>query len=162
MIQRTLILLKPDCVQRQFCGEIITRFEKAGFKIVGMKLVKPNENQFAQHYADVKDRHGEKIFNNNLKAMIFGPIVAMVLEGANAIESVRKMIGSTEPRQALPGTIRGDYSHQSYAIADKNDIGVKNLIHASADEADAQREVSLWFTNQELYDYKTVHDVHLF
>lgn len=162
MIQRTLVLLKPDCLQRQFCGEIFTRFEKVGLKIVALKMVKPDENHFAQHYYDVKERHGEKIFKNNLKAMMIAPVIAMVLEGVNAIGNVRKMIGPTEPKEALPGTIRGDYSHQSYAIADKNDIGVKNLVHASANETDAQREIALWFNEAELYNYKTVHEVHLF
>lgn len=162
MIQKSLVLLKPDCLQRQFCGEILTRFEKAGFKVVGMKMIKPDEEQFGKHYYDVKERHGEKIYNNNLKAMTMAPVVAMVLEGANAIETIRKMVGPTEPKQALPGTIRGDYSHQTYAIADANDIGIKNLIHASANQEDAQREIGLWFTEEELYNYKTVHEVHLF
>ncbi len=162
MIQKTLVLLKPDCIQRQFCGEILTRFEKAGYKIIGMKMLQKDEEHYAKHYYDVAERHGEHILVRNQKSMTTGPVIALILEGANAIESIRKMVGATEPKQALPGTIRGDYAHQSYAIADKNDIGIRNLVHASANEKDAEYEINLWFNQDELHNYKTVHEVHLF
>jgi len=161
MIERTLVVLKPDCVQRSFSGEIITRFEKAGYKIVGMKMVWKDADFFKKHYHDVEERHGTEILMGNVRAMIHGPVIAFVLEGVSAIESVRKMVGPTEPRQALPGTIRGDYSHYTYKLADTNKIAVKNLIHASANQEDADREIKLWFNADELHSYKTVHDIHV-
>ncbi len=162
MIQKTLVLLKPDCVQRQLCGEILQRFERTGFKIVGMKMLHKGEDHYAKHYYDVAERHGQEIFKKNLKAMTAGPVIAMVLEGEDSIECVRKMVGSTEPKSALPGTIRGDYSHQNYAAADRAGMGIKNLIHASANPKDAEYEIGLWFSDDEMHSYKTVHEAHLF
>lgn len=158
MIERTLVLLKPDCVQRGFMGEIISRFEKAGFKAIGMKMVWVDKEFSKQHYAE----HVEKPFYTGLESMItLGPVLALALEGVDAIENVRKMVGSTEPKGAAPGTIRGDYAHVSYGHADEKGIGVKNLIHASANPDDAKKEVALWFNEDELHSYKTVHDVHI-
>lgn len=158
MIERTLVLLKPDAVQRCVMGEIITRFEKAGFKMVACKMVWVDKEFSKEHYAE----HVEKPFYQGLEDMItLGPVLAMVLEGVDAIETVRKMVGSTEPKGALPGTIRGDYAHVSYSHADEKGIGVKNLIHASANKEDAKREVALWFTPSEMHSYKSVHDVHI-
>lgn len=158
MIERTLVLLKPDAVQRCHTGEILTRFERAGLKIVGMKMVWADKDFSKKHYKE----HVEKPFYPGLESMITeGPVVALVLEGVEAIGTVRKMVGSTEPKAAAPGTIRGDFAHVSYGYADQQNIGVKNLIHASANADDAAKEVSLWFTNQELHTYKTVHDVHI-
>lgn len=158
MIQRTLVLLKPDAVQRCYAGEIITRFEKAGLKIVGMKMVWADKAIAQEHYAE----HVEKPFYPGLENMITeGPVIAFVLEGVEAIATVRKMVGSTEPKGAAPGTIRGDYAHASYGYADEKGIGLKNLIHASANTEDADKEVSLWFSKEEMHTYKTVHDAHL-
>ena len=158
MIQRTLVLLKPDAVQRCYAGEIITRFEKAGLKIVGMKMVWVDKEMAQEHYAE----HVEKPFYPGLENMITeGPVIAFVLEGVEAIATVRKMVGSTEPKGAAPGTIRGDYAHASYGYADEKGIGLKNLIHASANTEDADKEVSLWFSKEEMHTYKTVHDAHL-
>ena len=158
MIQRTLVLLKPDAVQRAYAGEIISRFEKAGMKIVGMKMVWVNKEFAKQHYAE----HVEKPFYPGLEALItMGPVIAMVLEGVEAIAKVRKLVGPTEPKDAPAGTIRGDFAHISYGYADKKGLGIKNLIHASADEKDAKKEVALWFNDDELHSYKTVHDAHL-
>ena len=159
MKQRTLVPLKPDCVQRSFAGEIITRFEKAGLKIVGMKMVWADEDFAKQHY----EEHVDKDFYPGLEDMITaGPVIAMVLEGVEAISTVRKMVGATEPKSAAPGTIRGDYAHVSYGYADEQQIGVKNLIHASATEEDAKKELDLWFDEDETHTYKSVHDVHLY
>ena len=158
MIERTLVLLKPDAVQRCFAGEILTRFERAGMKIIGMKMHWVNKEFSQQHYAE----HVEKPFYPGLETMITqGPVVAMVLEGVSVIENVRKMVGSTEPRGAAPGTIRGDYAHASYGYADEKGIGLKNLIHASANKEDAAKEVALWFSDDELHTYKSVHDIHI-
>ena len=161
MIERTLLLLKPDCVQRSLIGEVISRFEKTGLKIVGMKMVWCDEDFATKHYFDMKERYGEKIYRLNADFLKEGPIVAMVLEGAGAIKVVRKIVGSTYPDEALPGTIRGDYSHISREHANENNKKVANLIHASSSKEDATREINLWFTPIELHSYKTVHDMHV-
>lgn len=158
MIQRTLVLLKPDAVQRCVTGEIITRFERAGLKVVGAKMMWADKEMSKKHYAE----HVEKAFYPGLESMITeGPVLALCLEGIECIGTVRKMVGPTEPKAAAPGTIRGDYAHASFGYADEKKIGLKNLIHASANEEDAKKEVELWFNNNELHSYKTVHDVHI-
>ncbi len=158
MIERTLVLLKPDAVQRCLVGEILQRFEKAGMKIVGMKMVSVDKQFARQHYAE----HVEKPFYPGLEALItMGPTIAMVLEGVEAVANVRKLVGATEPKGALPGTIRGDYAHISYGYADKMGLGIKNLIHASDTPENAKKEIKLWFADKELHSYKTVHDVHI-
>ncbi len=158
MIQQTLVLMKPDAVQRAHVGEIISRFEKAGLKIAGMKMVWVDKEFAKRHYAE----HVEKPFYSGLEALItLGPVIAMVLEGVEAIGTVRKLVGPTEPKGAPAGTIRGDFAHVSYGYADKKGIGIKNLIHASADAKDAKKELALWFKDDEIHSYKTVHDVHL-
>ncbi len=162
MIEKTLVLLKPDAVQRCLAGEIISRFEKAGLKIIGMKMVWIDENFAKKHYTeDITKRRGEKVRNNLLKYIVEGPVVALALQGINVVEVVRKIVGGTEPSTAPPGTIRGDYAHHTFGYADTKDIAIKNLIHASGNKEDAKYELSLWFTNNELHDYKTVHDIHV-
>lgn len=162
-VERTLVLLKPDAVQRCFAGEIISRFEKAGLKIVGMKMQLAGAEFAKKHYTeDITRRRGEHVRNHLVEFLQEGPVVAMVLEGVNAVENVRKLVGSTEPKTAQPGTIRGDYAHVSYAYADEKQMVVRNLIHASSDLKDAEYEVNLWFSPDEIHGYKTVHDMHLF
>jgi nucleoside-diphosphate kinase len=161
MIERTLVLLKPDAVQRSVSGELITRFEKAGLKIVGMKMVWCDEKFAKEHYTeDITRRRGEHVRNKLLRFLQEGPVIALCLEGVNAIEVVRKLVGDTEPRKASPGTIRGDYAHHTYEWSDAHDIAIKNLIHASSDKKDAEREIKLWFAPKEMHSYRTVHDVH--
>jgi nucleoside-diphosphate kinase len=160
-IERTLIIFKPDAVQRGIVGEIFSRFEKAGLKLVGAKLIKPNYDQFYHHYENIGkviSRRGKEVFDMTLSMMESGPVLAMVLEGIEAAALVRKMVGSTEPKSALPGTIRGDYSHMSYAHADTNKVGIPNLIHASGDAAEAKEEIAHWFSEAELFDYETAHE----
>ena len=155
MIQRTLVLLKPDAVKRGFCGEIITRFEKAALKIVGMKMVWVTKELSRKHYK----AHVEKAFYTTLESTITeGPVVAFVLEGVDAVAIVRKLVGTTEPSKSPAGTIRGDYAHISAAYADKKGTGIRNLIHASGDPEEAKEEVAMWFKDDELHTYKTVHD----
>lgn len=157
MIERTFVAIKPDGVERGIIGEIITRFEKAGLKLAAMKLVWVDKEFARKHYAE----HVNKPFYPGLEAMItMGPVVAMVLEGVEAISIVRKLVGPTEPKAAPPGTIRGDFAHVSYGHADEQKIGVKNVIHASANEKDAKNEIALWFKDSELHDYETVHEKH--
>ena len=157
--ERTLVLIKPDGVQRSLIGDIITRFEKVGLKIVGMKMVWINREFARKHYR----AHLEKKMYPGLENFIVeGPVVAMVLEGLHAVELVRKMVGSTEPRSAAPGTIRGDYAQHSFVYTDAKGISIKNLIHASGTKPEADEEIALWFTKNELHEYHTVHEKHVF
>jgi len=163
-MERTLVILKPDTVQRQVCGEIITRFEKVGLKIVGIKMIRPASDFAEKHYYDVKERHGEKVLNGLKEYLGMGPVIAFVLEGPSVIEQVRKMVGKTEPFSSPPGTIRGDYSNMTYKRADDPTTPIKsvyNLIHASANEKDAEHEINLWFSDSELWSYKTVHELFI-
>ncbi|MFH0970530.1 MAG: nucleoside-diphosphate kinase [Candidatus Diapherotrites archaeon] len=162
MMERTLVLIKPDGVQRQIAGRILQRFEDVGLKIIGMKLVQPSREHSTNHYADVGQRRGQKVLDQNINFLAEGPVIALVLEGIQSIELVRKMVGSTEPKSSPPGTIRGDFSHQSYAWCDTKGQVIRNLIHASSSKEDAQKEIALWFAPNELYDYKTVHEQHTF
>lgn len=160
-MERTLIVFKPDAVMRGIVGEVLSRFEKAGFKIIAAKMVAPDYEHFYQHYEGIgtlKTRKGEEIFENQLKAMQAGPVIAMVLEGVDAVETVRKMVGATEPKSALPGTIRGDYAHVSYGAANDSGRSISNIIHASADQNEAQQEIAHWFSESEFYEYQTVHE----
>jgi nucleoside-diphosphate kinase len=159
LIEQTLVLLKPDAVQRGIVGSIITRFENTGLKIVGMKMVWVDADFSKKHYSE----HVNKPFYKGLEDFITaGPIIAMVLEGISVVEIVRKMVGTTEPKKAVPGTIRGDFAHHSYEYADSKGIAIKNLIHASDTVENAKKEIDLWFTPKELHTYKTVHEVHVF
>ncbi len=158
MIERSLVLLKPDAVQRCLMGRIITRFEDAGLKVVGAKMVWADKEMSKKHYAE----HVEKGFYPGLESMITqGPVLALILEGIEAVALIRKMVGATEPKSSAPGTIRGDFAHTSYGWADAKNIGIKNLIHASATVEEAKGEVALWFAQNELHSYKTVHDAHI-
>lgn len=159
-MERTLIVFKPDAVMRGIVGEVLTRFERVGLKIVGAKMLQPDYNHFFEHYEGIgtlKSRKGEEIFETQLKEMQQGPVIAMVLEGIDAVEQVRKMVGSTEPKSAQPGTIRGDYAHITYGQAANAGRGVPNVLHASADKAEAEQELAHWFSESELVDYDNVH-----
>lgn len=160
-MERTLIIFKPDSVMRGIVGEVLSRFEKAGFKIVGVKMLQPDYDHYYQHYEGIgtlKSRKGDEIFESQLRNMQQGPVIAMVLEGVDAVETVRKMVGSTEPKSALPGTIRGDYAHVSYDQANTSGKSVSNVLHASADSKEAEQEIAHWFSESELYEYETVHE----
>ena len=160
-IEQTLVLLKPDTVERALIGRVISRLEDAGFKIVGMKMVQPDEKIALDHYSeDIAIRHGELVRTYNVDFLTSGPVVAMVIEGVSAIENIRKFCGTTEPKSSAPGTIRGDFSHMSYGHADKMAHVAKNIIHASADKADAEREIKIWFTPDEILEYTNVHEKH--
>ncbi|MEO0530804.1 MAG: nucleoside-diphosphate kinase [Planctomycetota bacterium] len=136
-MQRTLILLKPDCVQRRLMGQIITRFENKGLNFVAMKLIQITPELAKQHYAE----HVEKGWYPNLEAFITGgPVLAGVLEGLEAIQVVRDMLGATSGLKAAPGTIRGDYSSSQQM----------NLVHGSDGEEAAKREIDLYFKPEEI------------
>ena len=156
MIGKSLVIIKPDGVERGLAGEIIKRFENVGLKIISMKMVWIDEKFSKKHYA----AHIEKPFYRPTEKYITsGPVIAMVLEGIKAVSLVRKMTGVTEPHKAAPGTIRGDFSHMSYEFADGKGISVKNIIHAS-DEDGAKKEIDLWFKKDELHSYTTVFEHH--
>lgn len=160
-IQRTLVLFKPDAVQRGLVGEILTRFERVGLKIIGTKMIAPDTDHYYKHYEEIgqlKTRRGEDTLNNALNMMSQGPVIAMVFEGIEAVELVRKLTGSTESKSAAPGTIRGDYSHMSYGYSDGVNKAIPNLIHASGDLAEAKQEIPHWFSDDELYDYNVLHE----
>lgn len=139
-MEKSFVMVKPDGVQRELVGEIIRRFEKKGVKIIGLKLMKINEELAKQHYAV---HNGKIFFNDLIKFIISGPVVAMVFEGENVINIVRKMIGATDPTNAMPGTIRGDF------VLDTG----QNVIHASDSIENAKREIGLFFKEEELIDY---------
>lgn len=159
--ERTLIIFKPDAIQRGIVGEILSRFEKVGLKIVGTKMLQPSYEHYHHHYEKIGQmisRRGQKAFDVTLEMMSSGPVIAFILEGVEAITIVRKMIGTTEPKSALPGTVRGDYAHISFDNADKKSIGVPNLIHASGNAEEAEAEIKHWFSESEVFEYETIHE----
>ncbi len=144
-MERTFVMVKPDGVHRGFIGEIISRLERKGLKIVGMKMTKISTELAKEHYAE----HKEKPFFNNLVDFITsGPVVAMVVEGKNAIKVVRNLVGATNPAEAAPGTIRGDFGL---------DVG-RNIVHASDSPSSAEREISLFFKPEEIVEYEKVDE----
>ena len=160
-LEQTMILFKPDALQRGLVGEILTRFERVGLRIVGTKMLAPDTQHYYKHYEEIgtlKTRAGNKIFDITLEMMNAGPVIAMVFEGVESVALVRKMVGATEPKSSAPGTIRGDYSHMSYGYADDEEKGIPNLIHASGDPEEAVKEIAHWFTDDELFDYQALHE----
>ncbi len=144
-MQKTLVLLKPDAVQRGLVGELVSRLERKGLKLVGMKLVKMDDALARQHYAE----HVDKPFFKGLAQFITsGPLVAMAIEGEDAICMVRTLMGETNPANAAPGTVRGDY-----AVS----IGL-NLVHGSDSPESAQRELALFFKEDEILEYDRATD----
>lgn len=164
-MEQTLIVLKPDALQRGIIGEIVTRFERVGLKIVAAKIVQPSEDHYYHHYETIGkmiSRRGQEAFDVTLAFMQEGPVLAMVLEGIEAVSLVRKMVGTTEPKSAAPGTIRGDYSHISFEYANGKGVSIPNLIHASGDPDEAKQEIAHWFKKDEIFEYTTVHDKFTF
>lgn len=160
-IERTLLIFKADAIQRGLMGEILTRFERVGLKIVGMKMVQPNREHYHKHYEGIGlmiTRRGEDIFNRLVDTIVDEPVIATVLEGVEAVEVARKLTGATEPKSAAIGTIRGDYCHVCYGRADSENKGIRNLIHTSADPTEAKKEIKLWFSDSELFDYEVLHE----
>ncbi len=191
-MEQTLIILKPDVVQRGIVGDILSRFEKVGLKIVSMKMLVPEDKRLAKHYPNSRrefiEGMGNKTLNNykelglDVKAefghtdpykiglqinkwlidfMKSGPVIAAVLEGPHAIEVVRKIVGFTLPSAAEPGTIRGDYSFDSSALANAAKRPLRNLIHASGNKEEAEHEIPIWFDSSELHNYETIHQKHM-
>ncbi|MEN9557702.1 MAG: hypothetical protein RL141_71 [Candidatus Parcubacteria bacterium] len=181
-LERTLVLIKPDGVQRGHVGEIITRFERVGLKLIAMKMVLPKHDDVDRHYelteewmqavydkaskkyADMGKEfpfpdhkaYGGAIKKGLVEFLKSGPVIAMVLEGEQAVALVRKLVGATEPMSSAPGTIRGDLSPDSYALANAQDRPLRNLIHASGAVDEANKEIVIWFTDAELHQYAHV------
>lgn len=143
--ERTFVMIKPDAVQRGLTGEIISRFEKKGIRIAAMKFVHVNRELAEEHYGVHK---GKPFFESTVDYITSSPVVAMVLEGENVISIVRKMMGSTNPVEAAPGTIRGDFGQF---------IG-RNLVHGSDSKDTAQFEINLWFDADEIVDYTRIDE----
>lgn len=181
--EKTLVLLKPDAVQRNLIGDIINRFERVGLKIVALKFVIPTKEQVYTHYVKNKEEItalgqrsidgkrkggaivdddptelGTKIIDRMVRFLSSGPVVAIVLQGHQAIAITRKLVGSTEPLQSAMGTIRGDYTVDSYVIADTDDRAVRNLVHASSNAQEAEYEINVWFKPGEVVDYKNLRE----
>ncbi|XP_040829531.1 nucleoside diphosphate kinase 3 [Ochotona curzoniae] len=135
--ERTFLAVKPDGVQRRLVGEVVRRFETKGFKLVALKLVQASEELLREHYAELRER---PFFSRLIKYMGSGPVVAMVWQGLDVVRVSRALIGATDPADALPGTIRGDFCIE---------VG-KNVIHGSDSVESARREIALWFRPEEL------------
>ncbi len=183
-MEQTLVLIKPDGVQRGLTGQIITRFEQVGLKIVAMKMVHPEQEDVDRHYAlteewmmavftkakakyeaegqsfpfDDHKAYGGEIKRGLVDFLRSSPVVALVLEGEMAVSLVRKLVGATEPASSPAGTIRGDLSHDTYALSNAQNRPLRNLIHASGNIAEAKNEIAIWFTDIELHKYEHVND----
>lgn len=183
-MEKTLIILKPDAVERGLAGEIISRFEKAGLKLVATKMIRPDKALAEKHYPSDRREFIEGMGNKTLESykeegydaknnfgtddahgiglqlhkwlvdfLVSGPVIAAVLEGQDAIKKVRAIAGHTIPAKADTGTIRGDFSDDTAIKANAEKRSIKNLVHASGDKAEADFEIDLWFTKDELHDY---------
>ncbi len=159
MIERSLVIIKPDGVERCLVGEIIKRFENTGLKIVGMKMVWIDKKFAEQHY---KAHKSKPFFRELVDFITEGPVVTFILEGVHAVDNVRRLVGTTSPHESPPGTIRGDFAHLSMAYASKIGSGGKNVIHASGSKKEADEEIKLWFKKDEIHSYTTVHEKHVF
>lgn len=148
-LQRTLVLIKPDALQRDLLGEVLQRFERKGLKIVALKFVHLTDELLEEHYAHLTDK---PFFASLKQFMMQTPVVAMTLEGLDAVEAVRKIVGATNPRQADAGTIRADLSMNVPS----------NLVHASDSAENAEAEVKRFFTKDELFTYEKITDRYIF
>jgi len=154
-VERTFVALKPDAVKRGLTGEIISQIEDTGMKIMGLKMVQATDQLLEQHYSE----HVDKPFYEGLaEYMKDGPVVAIVVEGVHAVENMRKLIGDTDSKEAHPATIRGKYSHMSMDHADDAGRLYRNIIHASAEKDEAEKEIEIWFNEEELHEFKQSHE----
>ncbi len=192
LVERTLVLIKPDGVKRGIVGRVLTRFEEVGLKIIGLKLIQVTREHAENHYPNTAEwitgmgektlqtyrdqgkdplveigtddpmEIGNMIKNWNVDYLTSGPLVALVLEGAHAISVVRKMCGFTLPAFAEPGTIRGDFSITSPIIANELKSAVRNIVHASSDQEEASYEINYWFSEEELSVYESAAERVMF
>ena len=187
MIEKTLVLIKPDGVERALIGKVTTKFEDAGLKVVAMKMLLPGKDLGDMHYIPDKQwmenvgnktlstfkekgietketamQIGQRVHGYLTSYLTSGPVVAMVVEGNEAIFVVRKLVGATESRKADPSSIRGQYSTDSYDMADKHNRALKNVVHASEDKATSEREIAVWFKPEEIVKYRRADEGSLF
>jgi nucleoside-diphosphate kinase len=160
-VERTLVLLKPDAMARGLAGRILTRFEDNLLKVVAAKMVWMDADLTRRHYFDLEERFGSTVYNLMAEFMQSGPVLAVVLEGVEAVACTRKLVGSTYPDQAAPGTIRGDFAHMSRTYANAHGVAVANLVHASGNPAEAEHEIGVWFAKEDLHDYHTAAQRYL-
>lgn len=182
--ERTLVIVKPDGVQRALVGEVIKRYEQCGLKLVGLKMLIPTKELSLKHYSIDPEwaiKSGTKTFESYkakglplpgndpvefaegirrklLDFMSSGPVVAMVWQGMGSVAVVRKITGSTEPLSSAPGTIRGDYTIDSYTAADTDSRAVRNIIHSSGSVEEAEKEIPIWFDKKEIISYRFVSE----
>ncbi|MFA6393853.1 MAG: nucleoside-diphosphate kinase [Patescibacteria group bacterium] len=192
--ERTLVIIKPDGVQRSLIGEIIRRYERVGLKLIGLKITVAGLEMAEKHYYDVggeawleevgrkaraayekkgltspyktNRENGMAVLKSNAKYLASGPVIAMVWQGAHAVGLVRKITGATEPLSSDVGTVRGDFTLDSYAMADMDSRSVRNLIHASGAVEEAEKEIPNWFKPEEIVKYthiqeKILYDVNI-
>lgn len=188
--ERTLVIIKPDGIQRSLIGEIIRRYERTGLKLAGLKMAIPTEAMATEHYYGVggdawleevgrKARaayekkglkspyktnmdNGRAVMASNAKYLSSGPVIAMIWQGNGAVGLVRKITGSTEPLTSDVGTIRGDFTLDSYAMADLDQRSIRNLIHASGTIEEAEKEIKFWFKKDEIYNYRLIQEQILY
>lgn len=185
--ERTFVIIKPDGVQRSLVGDIIGRFERTGLKLTAVKMLVPKAEQCWTHYNKTEEwfeRKGKAILEDRIKAgvsadktaleygkdivqqlvtfMTSGPVVAMVIQGNQAVNVVMKIVGTTEPMTSDIGTIRGDLTVDSYALAGVDGRAVRNLIHCSDKPEEAEREIKIWFKEEEIINYRLVQEQILY
>ncbi len=185
--ERTLVIIKPDGIQRSLIGEIVGRYERIGLKLVGIKMIVPTRDMVERHYTldpewkrlvgekrlkaapeghvdGEKDaiRIGENVLAMLTGYMTAGPVLAMVWQGAHAVSVVRKVTGGTEPRTSDVGTIRGDFMLDSYEMSETDSRAVRNLVHASGSVKEAEDEISHWFAPEEIFDYRIIQEQILY
>lgn len=190
--ERTVLLVKPDGVKRGLVGEILNRIEKRGLKIIALKMIAASAEQAKKHYPGTEEwligmgnktlenykkygkdaikevgtddplKIGKKIYDWNVDYLTSGPMVAVLISGLHAIDMVRKIAGNTLPSKAEMGTIRGDFSVDSPALANVNKRAIKNIVHASGDPSEAKNEISHWFSEKEIHFYKRAEDEIMF
>ena len=188
--ERTLVIIKPDGIQRSLVGEIVRRYERTGLKLIAMKMLVATEEMAIKHYYEVggdawleevgrKARasyekkglqspypdnmsNGRAVMESNAKYLSAGPVVAMIWQGNQACALVRKITGGTEPLTADVGSIRSDYTLDTFALADVDQRSVRNLLHASGNSEEAEKEIPIWFAGNEILEYKHIQDAILY
>lgn len=186
--ERTLVIIKPDGIQRSLIGEIVQRYERVGLKLTALKMIVPSQAQVLRHYTldpewrvktGLKTIKGyedkglkppytdplkitEIILKNNARYMTSGPVIVMIWQGAHAVQLVRKITGGTEPLMSDVGTIRGDFVIDSYSMSDGDGRAVRNLVHASGSVKEAEDEINHWFKENEIIDYSIISEKILY
>lgn len=186
--EKTLVLVKPDGVQRSLIGEVIKRYEQCGLKLIALKMIIPSDELSLKHYSvdpdwayktgtksiEAAKARGQKLTSEDpiviaekirmalRKYLSSGPVVALVWQGMNAVAIVRKITGSTEPLSSTPGTIRGDYTVDSYFSADIDHRSVRNIIHSSGSVDEANKEIPIWFRPAEILNYRLISEEILY